>query len=129
MKLIKVAVSPSDVVMSSSLASFGSLPAAAPRQVPGQRRPLPSSFIKPQLYRAQSRPENCRPALCQALPTAEQVSEVVASPGSVDAPIWAIVLATVAVTAALGLSSFLFKPGFDASAKMQERDRQSGRFK
>ncbi|KAK9838029.1 hypothetical protein WJX74_010013 [Apatococcus lobatus] len=50
-------------------------------------------------------------------------------PGSVDAPIWAIALATLGVTVALGLSTFLFKPGFDASQEIQNRDRKSGRFK
>lgn len=39
------------------------------------------------------------------------------SPGSVDAPVWVIGAAAIAVTLALSASSFLLKPGMQASCR------------
>jgi hypothetical protein len=51
------------------------------------------------------------------------------APGAVEAPISAIVVSAVIVTAAMLGISFLLKPGTDAAAEMQERDAKSGRWR
>ena len=56
------------------------------------------------------------------------LAEAAAKPGSVDAPIGAIVVGAVVVTAASFAVSFGLKPGADAAAAMAERDARSGRF-
>ena len=56
------------------------------------------------------------------------LAEAVAKPGSVDAPIGAVVVGAVAVTAASFGASFALKPGADAAIAMAERDARSGRF-
>lgn len=53
----------------------------------------------------------------------------VSEPGTVEAPVSAIVISAVIVTAAMLGISFLLKPGTDAAAEMQERDAKSGRWR
>lgn len=56
---------------------------------------------------------------------AEQVA-----PGTVEAPISAVVASTIIISAAVLLGvTFALKPGTDAAIKMQERDSKTGRWR
>lgn len=50
-----------------------------------------------------------------------------AKPGEVDAPIWVIGAAAIVVTLAALATTFLLKPGMEASEEMQERDSKKWR--
>lgn len=72
--------------------------------------------------------------IVNALPLAVNPNVIIdiaekAAPGSVDAPIGAIIGGAVLVTAASLLLSLGLKPGTDAAIKMQERDAKSGRYR
>lgn len=52
------------------------------------------------------------------------------APGSVEAPISAVVASTIVISAAILLGvTFALKPGTDAAIKMQERDSKTGRWR
>lgn len=62
------------------------------------------------------------------LPKASLATEVLqlaaATPGTVDAPVWAIVGGAVVVTAGMLLLAQGLKPGVEAAEKMQARDKK-----
>jgi len=53
----------------------------------------------------------------------------VPEPGAVEAPVSALVISAVIVTAVMLGITVLLKPGTDAAAEMQERDAKSGRWR
>lgn len=82
---------------------------------------LSQSLARPQKVGLQARRTRAAPTRALALPELLQLAAV--APGTVDAPIGAVIGGAVVVTAGALLLTVALKPGIEASEKMQERDR------
>jgi hypothetical protein len=82
-----------------------------------------STFSRRPFHRHVGRVASVDPSVIADL--ADQVA-----PGSVEAPISAVVASTIVISAAVLLGvTFALKPGTDAAIKMQERDSKTGRWR